>query len=202
MSKENRSVTEIGVSPPILLTRPVRLPFGWASAAVAGGHLLAVEWEEGIEALRRASAVRHPGAVTIEAQADPAGRYLLAYAAGIPVAGIENAGIAIAWERVGEFDRAILQATAAVAYGRTTAYGEVAARAGKPRSARAAGAALSRNPWPVIIPCHRVVGARGGLVGFGKGIAAKEALLRFESATVARAAVGRAQYTGKLYNPY
>jgi len=193
MSKEIRTVAGIGVTHPILLTRPVRLPFGWASAAVAGSRLLAVEWEEAIEALRRTSAARHPGAVTIDAEADPAGRYLLDYAAGTPVAGIENAGIAIAWERVGEFDRAVLRATAAIPYGRTTAYGEVAARAGKAGAARAAGAALSRNPWPVIIPCHRVVGARGGLVGFGKGIAAKEALLRFESATVARAAVGRAQ---------
>lgn len=193
MSKENRSVAGIGASSPIVLTRPVRLPFGWASAAVAGGRLLAVDWEEGIEALRRASAARHPGAVTIDAQEDSAGLYLLAYAAGVPVAGIEDAGIAIAWECVGDFDRAVLQATAAVPYGRTAAYGELAARAGRPGSARAAGAALSRNPWPVIVPCHRVVGARGGLVGFGKGIAAKEALLRFESATVARAGAGRAQ---------
>ncbi len=193
MSKENRFVTGIGVSPPVFLTRPVRLPFGWASAAVAGGRLLAVEWEEGIEALRRASAVRHPGAVTVDAQADPAGRYLLAYAAGTPVAGIGNADIAIAWERVGDFARAVLTATAAVRYGRTTAYGELAARAGRPGAARAAGAALSRNPWPIIVPCHRVVGARGALVGFGKGIAAKEALLRFESAMVARATAGGAQ---------
>lgn len=193
MSKGNRSVTGPLVSPPIFLTCPVRLPFGWASAAVAGGRLLAVEWEEGIDALRRASGARHPGAVTIDAQADPAGRYLMAYAAGMPVAGIEDAGIAIAWERVGEFDRAVLKTTAAVAYGRTVAYGELAARAGRPGAARAAGAALSRNPWPVIVPCHRVVGARGGLVGFGKGIVAKEVLLRFESATLARAAVGRAQ---------
>jgi len=193
MSKENPFVTGTAGSPPILLTRPVRLPFGWASAAVAGGRLLAVEWEEGLEALRRASAARHPGAVTIDAQADPAGRYLLAYAAGAPVAGIGNAGIAIAWERVGDFARAVLKATAAVPYGRTTAYGELAARAGRPGAARATGTALSRNPWPVIVPCHRVVGARGGLVGFGKGIAAKETLLRFESEMLARAAVGRAQ---------
>lgn len=193
MSKENRSGTGIGASPRILLTRPVRLPFGWASAAFAGGRLLAVEWEEGIDALRRASAARHQGAVTIDAQADAAGRYLLAYASGAPVAGIENEGMAIAWERVGDFARAVLQATAAIPYGRTAAYGELAARAGRPGAARAAGAALSRNPWPVIVPCHRVVGARGDLVGFGKGIPAKEALLRFESPMVARGAVRRAQ---------
>ena len=76
MSKENRSVTGTATFPPIFLTRPVRLSFGWASAAVAGGRLLAVEWEEGIDALRRASGDRHPGAVTIDAQADAAGRAL------------------------------------------------------------------------------------------------------------------------------
>lgn len=193
MSKENRSGTGIGALPPVLVTRPVRLPFGWASAVVAGGRLLAVEWEERVDALRRAAAARYPGTVTIDAEADPAGRYLLAYASGAPVAGIEGEGMAIAWERVGDFARAVLQATAAIPYGRTAAYGELAARAGRPGAARAAGASLARNPWPIIVPCHRVVGARGALVGFGKGIAAKEALLRFESAMVARGAARHAQ---------
>ncbi len=154
---------------------------------------MAVEWEESLESLRRATAARYPGAVTIDARDHAAGRYLLAYAAGVPVAGVEEDGIAIAWERVGAFDRDILRRTAAIPYGRTVAYGELAASAGRPGAARAAGAALSRNPWPVIVPCHRVVGARGDLVGFGKGLAAKEALLRFESLTVAGRAAGAAQ---------
>ncbi|MGE5190797.1 MAG: methylated-DNA--[protein]-cysteine S-methyltransferase [Gemmatimonadota bacterium] len=191
MSKQNLSPRGPGAARPVLLTRPVRLPHGFASAVVAGGRLLAVEWEEGLPALRRATAARYPGARTIDARGDKAGRYLLAYAAGTPVAPLADEGIEIAWERVGAFDRAVLRAAAAVPYGRTTSYGELAARAGKPRAARAAGGALSRNPWPVIVPCHRVVGARGALVGFGKGIAAKRALLRFESA--ARSAAGRAQ---------
>ncbi len=193
MSKENRSVAVIGKYSPVLLTRPVRLAYGWASAVLAGERLLAVEWEEGIDALRRAMAARYPAAVAIDAREDAAGRYLLAYAAGTPVTGIEGAGLAIAWERVGAFDQDVLRETAAIPYGRTVAYGELAARAGRPGAARAAGAALSRNPWPVIIPCHRVLGARGDLVGFGKGVAAKEALLRFESAKAAQSAVARAQ---------
>ncbi len=193
MSKENRSMAVIGMPVPILLTRPVRLAYGWASAVLGGQRLLAVEWEKEIDALRRATAGRYPGAVTIDAREDAAGRYLLAYAAGTPVTGIEDAGLAIAWERVGAFDRDVLRETAAIPYGRTVAYGELAARAGRPGAARAAGAALSRNPWPVIIPCHRVLGARGDLVGFGKGVAAKEALLRFESAATSRSAATRAQ---------
>jgi methylated-DNA-[protein]-cysteine S-methyltransferase len=190
MSKQNLSAW-VAACEPILLTRPVRLAYGWTSAVVAGGRLVAVEWEEEPAVLRRATAARYPGAETIDARDHAAGRYLLAYAAGVPVAWIEDEGIAIAWERVGDFDRAVLKATAAVPYGVTAAYGEIAARAGRPRAARAAGAALSRNPWPVIVPCHRVVGARGDLVGFGKGVAAKQALLRFESA--AQSAAGRAQ---------
>ncbi len=193
MSKENRSAGERRPAPQVLVTRPVRLAYGWASAAVAEGRLLSVAWEKGIESLRRAAAARYPAAVAIDARDDPAGRYLLAYAAGEPVAGIGEAGLTIAWERVGAFDRDILRETAAIPYGRAIAYGELAARAGWPGAARAAGAALSRNPWPVIVPCHRVLGARGGLVGFGKGLAAKEALLRFESATALRRAADGAQ---------
>ena len=193
MSKENRSAGERGPAPPVLLTRPVRLAYGWASVAVAGGRILAVAWEEGMEALRRAAAAVFPDAATIDARDDAAGRYLLAYAAGEALAGVAEAGLAIAWERVGSFDRDILRETAAIPYGRTAAYGELAARAGWPGAARAAGAALSRNPWPVIVPCHRVLGARGGLVGFGKGLAAKDALLRFAAAAVAQPASGGAQ---------
>ncbi len=191
MSKENRYGRDQGGPAAVVLTRPVRLPYGWACAAVAGGRLLAVEWEESMEALRRATASGYPGAATIEAGDDAAGRYLLAYAAGEPVASAGDGVPAIAWDRVGTFDRAILRETAAIPYGRTVAYGELAARAGRPGAARAAGAALGRNPWPVIVPCHRVVGAGGGLVGFGKGLAAKEALLRVEAAVAARRA-GRA----------
>jgi methylated-DNA-[protein]-cysteine S-methyltransferase len=78
------------------------------------------------------------------------------------------------------FHGRVLQETAKIPYGRTVTYGELAGMAGSPGAARAAGAALARNPWPVIIPCHRVVGAGGTLVGFGKGLPAKEALLKFE----------------------
>ncbi len=191
MSKEDRSGAERARAPAVVLTRPVRLPYGWASAAVLEGRLLEVAWEEGLEALRRATESRHPGAATIDARDNAAGRYLLAYAAGEPVTAVGAA--AIAWERVGAFDRAILRETAAIPYGGTAAYGEVATRAGWPGAARAAGAALSRNPWPLIVPCHRVVGARGALVGFGKGLSAKEALLRFESAWASRGAAGGAQ---------
>lgn len=67
-----------------------------------------------------------------------------------------------------------------IPYGTTTSYGEIARRIGRPKAVRAVGAANGRNPIPIIIPCHRVIGSNGSLTGFGGGIAVKEALLRLE----------------------
>ena len=78
------------------------------------------------------------------------------------------------------FQRAVWTAIAAVPYGATIAYRELAARAGRPDSVRAAGAATGRNPWTIVVPCHRIIGANGSLVGYGGGLERKEALLRLE----------------------
>jgi methylated-DNA-[protein]-cysteine S-methyltransferase len=61
-------------------------------------------------------------------------------------------------------------------------YGELAARAARPRAARAVGMVMNRNPLPIVLPCHRVVGANGKLVGYGGGLDRKEQLLRLEGA--------------------
>ena len=79
----------------------------------------------------------------------------------------------------------------AIPYGETTTYGEIARQLGNPNACRAVGAANGRNPIPVIIPCHRVVGADGSLTGFGGGLAIKEALLALESRGRYRAPGGR-----------
>lgn len=75
----------------------------------------------------------------------------------------------------------IYRALCAVSAGSTLTYGELAARAGRPKAARAAGMAMARNRFPVIIPCHRVVG-RTSLVGFGPGLPMKEGMLTCEKA--------------------
>ena len=80
------------------------------------------------------------------------------------------------------FQRAVWKAIAKVAFGRTIAYGELARRAGRPGSARAAGAATGRNPLGVIVPCHRIVGANGALTGYAGGLSKKRALLALEGA--------------------
>ena len=79
-----------------------------------------------------------------------------------------------------EFQREAWLALAAIPYGTTTTYGRQAERIGRPRAVRAVGAANGRNPLPVVLPCHRVVGASGGLTGFGGGLDVKRALLDLE----------------------
>lgn len=78
------------------------------------------------------------------------------------------------------FQLAVLEALGEIPYGATASYGEVARRIGRPGAARAVGAANGRNPLPIVIPCHRVIGSDGGLTGFGGGIATKKALLELE----------------------
>ena len=63
-----------------------------------------------------------------------------------------------------------------------TTYGALAAKIGRPKAARAVGGAMNRNPIPIVLPCHRVVGAGGSLVGYAGGLERKEALLRLEGA--------------------
>jgi methylated-DNA-[protein]-cysteine S-methyltransferase len=79
-----------------------------------------------------------------------------------------------------EFQRAVWAELLRVPYGETRTYGEVAAAVGRPRAARAVGAACGANPLPIVIPCHRIVGGSGSLVGFGGGVEMKEKLLALE----------------------
>lgn len=79
-----------------------------------------------------------------------------------------------------EFQLAVLDELRRIPYGETTSYGEVARRIGRPKAVRAVGAANGRNPIPIVIPCHRVIGRNGALTGFGGGLDTKKALLRLE----------------------
>ncbi len=84
------------------------------------------------------------------------------------------------WALVHGFATRILQATARVPFGSVVTYGQVAAEAGSPRAARAAGNALHGNPIPIVVPCHRIVPASGGLGGYGGGQQRKRYLLDLE----------------------
>jgi methylated-DNA-[protein]-cysteine S-methyltransferase len=80
------------------------------------------------------------------------------------------------------FTVSVLHKLARVPYGETTTYGALAARAGHPRAARAVGTVMNRNRIPIVLPCHRVVGASGDLVGYGGGLDRKVKLLELEGA--------------------
>ncbi|MGE0473198.1 MAG: methylated-DNA--[protein]-cysteine S-methyltransferase [Nitrospirales bacterium] len=78
------------------------------------------------------------------------------------------------------FQRQVWQALQRIPYGRTVSYGDIAKKVGSPLASRAVGAANGQNPVSILVPCHRVIGANGKLVGYGGGLPIKQALLELE----------------------
>jgi methylated-DNA-[protein]-cysteine S-methyltransferase len=109
---------------------------------------------------------------------EPARRQLDEYFAG----NRQRFDLAVDLALQADFNRRVLRELARVPYGEVVTYGELAARAARPRAARAVGTIMNRNPLPIVLPCHRVIGANGKLVGYGGGLERKESLLRLEGA--------------------
>ena len=80
-----------------------------------------------------------------------------------------------------EFQVRVLEELLNIPYGETASYADIAERIGRPKAVRAVGAANGRNPLPIFVPCHRVIGSHGDLTGFGGGLDTKAALLRLEA---------------------
>lgn len=80
-----------------------------------------------------------------------------------------------------EFMQAVWDALCKIPYGYTMTYGELAQKIGKPKAQRAVGRACNRNPIPIFIPCHRIIGANKKLIGYGGGLPIKEKLLLLET---------------------
>ena len=78
------------------------------------------------------------------------------------------------------FQKQVWEALLAIPFGETRSYGQIANHLGKPKATRAVGAANGQNPIPIIVPCHRVIGANGTLTGFGGGLEVKSQLLALE----------------------
>lgn len=188
MSKGKRS-TGNGVV--VRVTGSIPLPYGWASIVLASGRIVSIEWEKKKDSVGKSVGEKFPDAEEIGAENTLPGKILSAYSRGRILTPREISTLPISWEAVSEFRRKVLRAAAEIPYGKTVTYGELAVEVGHPGAARAVGAALSRNPWPILIPCHRVVGKGGRLVGFGKGLDAKEALLRFEERNLLRGGVAQ-----------
>ena len=102
---------------------------------------------------------------------------------------VDYAGLRLDFERVGAWERAVYRLTCEIAPGETATYGALAARLGDPNKAQAVGQALGRNPWPIVVPCHRVTGADGRMGGFSApgGRATTLRLLEIEGACAAEA---------------
>jgi methylated-DNA-[protein]-cysteine S-methyltransferase len=91
------------------------------------------------------------------------------------------------------FQQRVWSALCQIPYGETTSYGALARRLGRPTASRAVGAANGRNPLPIVVPCHRVIGSTGALTGFGGGLHLKEGLLALERAHAPASAVAPRQ---------
>lgn len=135
------------------------------------------------DGLRRSMARAYPATPVEEgALSDELAEVLEAY-----FAGDRRALDRVAWSLDGcsagdDFQARVWKALAEVPAGATISYGEMAKRAGEPGAAQAAGAALNRNPIPLVLACHRVVGVDGSMTGFGGGLERKTWLLRHEGA--------------------
>jgi methylated-DNA-[protein]-cysteine S-methyltransferase len=143
------------------------------------GRLLLVRDDEGLRHIAFESG-RHPTPVQAHwqpapAHFDDARAQLDAYFAGT----LHAFDLPLA-PRGTPFQQHVWHALRAIPYGTTTSYGEIARRLGEPHAMRAVGAANGRNPLPIIVPCHRVIGADGSLTGFGGGLPVKRFLLDLE----------------------
>ncbi len=145
------------------------------------GPLTALATERGLAGLWFDAQQHHPGA--LDAPTDPDHPHIVATRAWLDAywARRDTTAIAVALDPQGTpFQRRVWQALLKIEHGRTSTYGAIAARAGKPEAARAAGAAIGRNPISIIVPCHRVIGRDGSLTGYAGGLHRKQALLQLE----------------------
>ena len=97
----------------------------------------------------------------------------------------QNFEMPINWHIINSpFQKLVLKETANIPYGHVMTYGQLAMRIGKPKAVRAVGGALGRNPFPIVVPCHRVVAANGSLGGFTGGLDLKKHLLSIENVSL------------------
>jgi len=158
----------------------VDTPVGEVVVAVTARGLVRVaytDWRGGIDPILDDLATRvSPRVLAAPARLDRVKRELDEYFAGRRT----TFETPIDWSLVVAFGRRVLQATYAIPFGGTSTYGEIAARAGNPRAARATGNALGHNPIPIVVPCHRVLAAGNKLGGYTGGTHRKEILLGVE----------------------
>lgn len=146
------------------------------------GPMTAAATDEGLAGLWFDGQAHHPG--PLDAPVDRSQHWIAATARalGAYFAGDEVPPVTLDLHGT-PFQRAVWGALCKLPRGRTSTYGEIAARAGVPAAARAVGAAIGRNPVSILVPCHRVVGRDGRLTGYAGGLERKRALLGHEGVT-------------------
>ena len=143
------------------------------------GPMLAARSETGLSGLWFEGQKHHPGVIDAPSGDDPLFKQLrkalAAYFEGraVPKLPLDPQGT--------DFQREVWQALLEIAPGKVDSYGSIATRLGRPKAARALGAAVGRNPISILIPCHRVLGSSGDLTGYAGGIERKKALLELET---------------------
>jgi methylated-DNA-[protein]-cysteine S-methyltransferase len=160
--------------------RVLDTPVGAVVGAVTPRGIVRLAYEDfngGVDAILDDLARRvSPRVLHQPARLDPVARELDEYFSGERT----TFDLPIDWSLVSDFGRRVLEATAAIPFGRVETYGSVAAQAGNAKASRAAGRALGANPIPIVVPCHRVVGTSGRLTGYTGGLHRKIALLEVE----------------------
>ncbi|MBM4313075.1 MAG: methylated-DNA--[protein]-cysteine S-methyltransferase [Deltaproteobacteria bacterium] len=153
------------------------------------GEVGIVRWCKGLRPVRRIFLPRerlsaedrireaYPAAAPSSGKRDPFAMRIAAFLAGDAV---DFSVAELDMEGIGGFERRVLLADFAIPRGRVMTYGSLAAKAGVPGGARAAGNVMAGNPFPLVIPCHRVIRSDGSLGGFGGGLPMKRALLETE----------------------
>jgi methylated-DNA-[protein]-cysteine S-methyltransferase len=161
---------------------------GVCGLAWAAGAITASQLPEGVADAARRRLARRSGAG--EAAPPPGtARHIQAITALLATGRGDLSAIPLEMDAIGEFERAVYEAARRIPAGSTRTYGELAAEAANPRAARAVGVAMARNPFPIIVPCHRVLAAGGGFGGFSArgGLPAKARLLQIERASTSEA---------------
>jgi len=145
------------------------------------GAMLAARSEKGLSGLWFDGQKHHPGVLDApfgdDGLFDRLREVLAAYFDGQPLPDLSDLPLDPSGT---DFQREVWQALLEIESGSSTTYGSIAARLGRPSAARAAGAAVGRNPISIVIPCHRVVGSTGDMTGYAGGIERKTALLKLE----------------------
>lgn len=140
----------------------------------------AIDWHDHVERMHRLLRQQYKQTqVTIQSatQASPAAQVLQAYFAG-DIAAVDSLPVATGGT---DFQRQVWSALREIPAGQTLSYGELAQRIGRPKAVRAVGLANGANPVGVVVPCHRVVGSKGALTGYGGGLHRKQWLLAHEN---------------------